>query len=63
MAKAEYIVDGIKGICDMCRCYIILMYAVPDSDIKICDNCYTSIPDHIPKEQDSQYLNKLLNKL
>jgi hypothetical protein len=57
MAKTEYIDYNIIGVCDICRCYITLMYAIPDSNIKICGNCYTNIPDYVPREQDSQYRN------
>lgn len=52
-----------KDICAICGNIISHGYSVSsDIYVKLCDTCYGNIPNHIPLDQDSQYIESLLRK-
>jgi hypothetical protein len=51
-----------KGTCIMCRELEVLTHSVYDTTSTICGACYGSIPQYIPLEQDSQYIEAFLRK-
>lgn len=47
----------IIQVCAMCKKDEVMAHTFVDySKIRICSLCYDSIPDHIPLQQDSEYV-------
>jgi hypothetical protein len=49
-----------KGICNICDKLEFLIYAIHNTNYTICSGCYGNIPEYIPLEQDSQYIEAFL---
>ncbi len=61
LIKAGYNLS--RGHCCICKEIRDLYYSLKHNiDMKFCTNCYSKIPGYIPLQQDSQYIELMLER-